>query len=433
MESFEPFVSLAVALAMGFVIGLERERAFGTSEPPPAGGPASSIGGVRTYALFSLAGALSMLVGRAVGTWFVGLVLAGMLTLAGVAYADDVRSGRDRGLTSESAFVITFLLGALALSEGVFASRSTRLVVVSALGVTVTTILSMKSPLHGFARKISRDDVYSTLKFLIVAVVVLPLLPNRTVDPLDAISPFHVGVLVVMIAGIGFTGYVAVRVLGPGRGLGLTGLVGGLASSTAVTLAMAARAKRDPEITEACALSTVLACSIMPARVLGIIAIIHPPLAWGLLAPLGAMFAGGLAASGALYMRSRRTHARSESMALSNPFELTSAVKFGALFALVLFLSKAANAYLGQSGSYVAGLLAGTTDVDAITLSMAQLAKGGVALDVAVLTIMLACASNTVVKLGLAVASGGAAFGVRVAVALVLSLATAALGLLPVL
>jgi uncharacterized membrane protein (DUF4010 family) len=238
--------------------------------------------------------------------------------------------------------------------------------------------------------------------------------------------------MIVLIGGVSFIGYVAMRVLGPGRGLGVTGLVGGLASSTAVTLTFSKRAKEEPALAPACALAVVLACTVMSVRVIVLVAITSPALVRDVAFPMGAMAAASFAACIFLYRESKRasTEGTKSDVQLSNPFELGTAIKLGALFAVVLFLSKAATTYAGARGTYLAGLLAGATDVDAITLSMANLSTKGLALEVATTTILIGVAANTLVKGGIALSLGGAALGKRVIGAFAISIVCGALGAL---
>lgn len=423
MEAFEPFVSLGVAVAAGFLIGLEREQ----SSPTEPEGRQYFIGGARTHPLFALVGALAMLIGRQVGVVVPAVALGGVLAFLAVAYARDVRRG-DFGLTSEAAFLTSFLLGALALSEGVIEPPAKKSIVVSAGAVTATLLLSSKPILHAFVRKISKDDVFGTVKFLIVAVVVLPLLPDQTFGPLDVLNPRKIGLMAVLIAGVSFIGYVAIRLLGPSRGLGVTGAAGGLVSSTAVTLSMSARAREEPTLAPSCAFAVVLASSIMFARVLAVVAVTNPALVRTLAVPMGAMGGAGLLGALVLYRRSQHG-AKASAVQVTNPFELSSAIKFALLFAIVLLGSKALNQELGTGGSYLAGLLAGTTDVDAITLSMAQLARDRLDPTVAVTTIYLAALANTLVKGGMTIVLGGWRLGRLVAIAFGAMLAAGAAGL----
>jgi uncharacterized membrane protein (DUF4010 family) len=426
MEEFEPFVSLGVALAVGLIIGFEREQ----SAPVEPKARRSFVGGARTYPMVSLIGALAMLLARQSGPALVWLAFVGTFAFLIVAYADVVRRDGDRGLTSEAAFIVTFMLGALATSNGVIEPVGKRSMVLLAVAVLATVILSIKPRVHALAERVSKDDVYATLKFLIVAVVVLPLLPDETFGPLGVLNPHKIGLMVALIAGIDFVGYVAVRALGPGRGLGLTGLVGGLASSTAVTLSMSGRARESTELHPSCALAVVTASTVMFPRVLIEVAVVHRPLLASLWIPLLAMTLAGLAAVLFFYRRAQGATAKTDKLEIDNPFELSSALKWGFVFVVVLLMAKLATTYLGRGGTYLAGLLAGTTDVDAITLGMANLAKSGeIEPTVAVTTIIIGTASNTLVKGGMATTIAGWRFGRMVLAAFGAMLVAGALGL----
>jgi len=411
MESYEPFASLGVAAAAGLLIGLERER----SKPPEESGLAF-LGGARTHPLLALGGGVATLAAREVGVVAIAAPFAALVLFLGLNYAGEVRRDKHRGITSESAFLLSFLLGMLALTGGVFPSTAQKLFTVAAVAVVATFLLSAKPMLHPLVKRVSTGDVTGTLEFLIVAVVVLPLLPNRTYGPLDVLNPFQIGVLMVLISALSFAAYAAIRLLGARRGLGVTGLVGGLVSSTAVTLSMAGRARERPEIADSAALAVMLASTVMFGRVLVIVAVVNPGLRGDVAFPMLAGIAGGLVATLVLWLRSGRALTKSEEgIAFSNPFELGAALQFALLFAVILLGAKAATVYLGTAGTYAAGLLAGSSDVDAITLSMAKLAAdGGVSRDVAATTIFLGTASNTLVKGVMGAVVGGWPFGRRV-------------------
>lgn len=404
MTLYEAAGSFGLVLAVGFLIGLQREQTMAVEK----GGRGLFVGGIRTFPLVALAGAVSTLLARAYGAWIVAVSLAALGALVAIAYFDDVRKGRDRGLTSEAAFVVTFLLGALAMSPDVL--KESRLLIVAGLGVAATALLSMKDALHEWAAKISKDDLYATVKFLVVAVIVLPLLPP---EPVWEISPRKVGITITLIAGLGFAGYVAFRVFGAGRGLALTGLLGGLVSSTAVTLSMAGRAKEHPELAPACAAGAALAWTVMFARVLVVVAVVHLGLAKALAIPLLAAAAAGVACSLRMYRGLRQDPAGGKTVVLTNPFSLWSAVKFGALLTAVLVASKLAVDWLGAAGLVAIAAIAGTTDVDAVSLSAAKLAGDPLLFGAAVLSILVACASNTIVKGAMAWIIGGPGLGRR--------------------
>ena len=409
MTGYEPLLSLALAAAAGLLIGLERERSA------PAEGKDTFLGGARTHPLFALVGGVATLASRELGPWAVLTPLAGLAALLIVNFHGDVARDRSRGITSEAAFLLSFLLGVLACSTGVIEPEKSRVVVVSAVAVVATFLLSAKPTTRKLARALSREDVASTLKFLIVAVVVLPLLPDRTYGPLDVLNPFTIGELMVLISAVSFVGYAGVRLLGPRRGLGLTGVVGGLVSSTAVTLSMAGRARERPELSDPAAMAVLLASTIMFARVLGIVAVVNPEVAGSLVFPMAGATMAGLAASGWRWLRARRATGGEAAVAVSNPFELGQALQFALLFGVVLLGSKFAAQRLGAAGTYAAGVIAGSTDVDAITLSMAKLAGVEITARVAATTIFLGAASNTVVKAVMAGVVGGPAFARRTA------------------
>jgi uncharacterized membrane protein (DUF4010 family) len=424
VDGHEPLLSLALAGIAGLLIGLERERSR-----PPDESRTSFLGGARTHPLIALVGGASMLVARETGPVAVVVAFGALVVLIALNYAGEVWRDVHRGITSEVAFLLSFLLGVLALTRGVF-ELTQKIFAVSAVAVVATFLLSAKPTLHPLVKRLSSEDVAGTLKFLIVAVVVLPLLPDRTYGPLDVLNPFQVGALMVLISGLSFAGYAAIRLLGPRRGLGLTGLMGGLVSSTAVTLSMARRARERPELDDSAALAVMLASTVMFGRVFVIVAVVNPGLRGDVLYPMGLGVAGGVAASLALWLRSGRAKPGAQEIAFSNPFDLSSALEFALLFAVILLGSKAATTYLGTAGTYGAGLLAGTTDVDAITLSMAKLAGEGGPLShrVAATTIFLGTASNTFVKGIMATVAGGWRFGRRVLVAQLAVLAAGTIG-----
>lgn len=408
MEALEPYPSLALALLTGLLIGLEREQA-----KPVGSERRGYIGGVRTFPLFALLGAIASLLAKQHGALplFGAALVVGALITAG--YWFDAQQGRV-GLTSELSAVLTFFLGALATSDVIEPLR-TRVFAVAAIAVTATFLLSQKAELRNFSARISRDDVLATLKFLVIALVVLPLLPNQPYGPYGALNPYRIGFMVLLIVGIGFVGYVAMRLFGHGKGLLITGAIGGLVSSTAVTLASAARAKATPALAAVSSLAVVIAGTIMFVRVVITVAAVDSSLVPPLLVPLGAMTAVNAVALVVMAVRDRAHRAEATQVELTNPFELRKAAQFGAFFVFILVASRWATDVFGDAGTYASGLLAGLTDVDAITLSMSQLAKsGGIAPHVATRTIVIAVASNTTVKAVMSVVLGGWPFAKRI-------------------
>ncbi|HEY5944983.1 MAG TPA: MgtC/SapB family protein [Kofleriaceae bacterium] len=421
MEPFEPHLSLLTALAVGLLIGLEREQAKQDIGH-------ASIGGVRTYPIFALTGALAMMLETA-SMWLPLVALAGVVTLLAISYAGDVRKGADHGLTTETSVVATYLIGALATSRGVVEPMSARLLLVVALGVTVTFLLSSKQWLHGLVAKVSREDLFSTIKFLIAAAIVLPLLPREDVGPLDAINPFSVGLMVVLISGLSFLGYVAMRLYGKDRGVLLSAAIGGLVSSTAVTIAFSNRTKRDPKLAPIAAAAIAIASTIMVGRVAVLVGLVNIGLLRDLALPL--VGAGAGAILGGLVGYRGTKHKDADDFDVKNPFELGTAVRFGIVFAVIVLATKAARHYLGDQGLYIAAGVAGLTDVDAVSLSTAKLADPDDT--AAVIAILIAVVANTIVKSSLALGIGGRRLGKRAFLIGGLMLVGAALGALPLL
>ena len=412
--------SLCVALAIGFLIGLQRAQASlvddsgAASATDPRERPSGrSIGGIRTYPLVALVGAVSALLVPSVGMAALAIGGLGVLVPIALAYADDLRSGRQRGLTTEMALLITFLLGALSASIATIPIDKQRWLLSATVAIVVTSVLSLKQPLHTLAQRISREDLLAWLKFAIVAVVIVPLLPDEAYGPLPelrVLNPFKIGVMVVLVAGLSLVGYGAMRWLGPSRGLSLTGIIGGIVSSTAVTLAMSQRSKSHPALERPCALAVVLANSIMPLRVVIIVFFAQRELAIAIAPELLAMAFTGVLATIVFRRRNDSVDGDNENsdVVIANPFELGSALKFGALFAVILVMTRFAERQLGEAGLYVAGFVAGITDLDAITLSMTQLLNAGnsVTAEVAANVVLIAVVANTIFKAGLALMLG---------------------------
>jgi uncharacterized membrane protein (DUF4010 family) len=402
VEPYETQLALATALAVGLLVGLEREQ---TKEA--RGG--SQIGGIRTYPIVALVGALATKLETA-SMWLPLVSLGGLFALVAISYAGEIRRDADHGMTTEISVICTYLLGALATSRGVVEPMADRLLLVAAVGVAMTFLLSSKEWFHGIAEKISRADFYATVKFLIVAVIALPLLPNRDIGPLDAINPRTLGLMVVTISGLSFLGYVAMRLWGARRGLILSAALGGLVSSTAVTLSFSRRAKETPDLAPMAAGAIAIAWLIMLGRVAIIVALVEAPLLRTLAIPLAAMFIGGLVGFGVTFRRGGEP----PKLDLKNPFELGSAIKVTLMFAVVLLASRVAVEYVGDNGLYLAAALGGSTDVDAVSVSTAKLARSTISHDVATIAICIGIAVNTIVKSGLAIGIGGSALGKRV-------------------
>jgi uncharacterized membrane protein (DUF4010 family) len=407
-----------IALLIGTLIGIEREKRK-AREPHPG------IGGIRTFILIAEAGAVSAWVSRHLeAPWPFLATLLGVAALLVTSYLVEARvtAGESAGLTTELAALTTCLLGGLCLFG--FPELAV------ALAIVTTIVLAFKEPIHGIVERIGPDDLYAGLKLLVASFIVLPLLPNRPVDPWGVLNPYELWWLVILISGLSLVGYVAMRWVGPEKGTALTGLFGGLASSTAVTLAFARRSRVESGVIDALATGLLFAWGVMFVRVLVEVAVVHPPLLGSLVVPFGAMGTVTVAMAGALYWRASAPRGRSKEVSLRNPFSLVFAIRFALFFAGVLLLVAFVQRYFPGRGEVVVAALAGLTDVDAITLSMAGYARGGGDARIAVQAITVAAFTNTLVKAGLIVALGTAALKWRMVIATVVIVACGAVALL---
>lgn len=398
-ESSSPLLptllGLTTALGLGLLAGVERERAKGT-------GPQRGAAGVRTFALLGLAGAIAQLVGP------IGIAVAGgFVALAVIASYLRTRS-EDPGLTTEVAMVATFLLGVLAMRDAMLAAG---------IGVVVVLVLASKSRLHRFTReRLTERELHDGLMLVAAAFVVLPLLPDRTIDPWDAINPYRLWLLVVALMSVSSAGYVALRLFGANLGLALAGLAGGLVSSTATIAAMGSRARATPELSSAYA-SAGLASNV---ATIGQLALVLGTLAPQLLARAAAplIAAGATAAAVALVFGWRHWTAahgqRGTELAGKRPFEPLHVLIFVGIIASVMLASAIAKAWLGDSSLPWVLAASGLADVHAAAASAAQLVSSGrIDQELALVAIAAALAANSLSKCVLAAVNGGRAYALR--------------------
>ena len=406
----------ATALLIGALIGVEREKR-------KAENGNGATGGLRTFILIAQVGASAGWLSQAASMpWLLvgSMAVVMMLVLAGYIIETRVKPS-ELGLTTEVAAVATFLFGAMATMG------HTPLAV--GLAIATAAVLAYKQPLHGAVGKLAWDDVYAGLRLLIASFIVLPLLPNRALDPWGALNPYSMWLQVLLIAGLSLVGYAAIRWLGSDKGIAVTGVTGGLVSSTAVTLSFVQQSRKGVRAAAHYALASgiILSWCIMFARLIIEVLVVNRALVTSILAPFGAMeVVAGLFAW--IYFR-RHAGSRNEAasvghqLAVKNPFSLTSAAKFAAFFAAVLLVVKVAQRSLPAESVYVVAALAGLTDVDAIALSMAQSAKSGDA-TVAANAIVIAAVTNTIVKAGMVLTLAGPALKPPIVVATLAILAT---------
>ncbi len=406
----QPLGDLLLALAIGLLIGLE--RGWEQREAPEG----SRIAGLRTFALVGLLGGVWALLGQDLGDLVLGASLLVLGALLIVARWQDMRRDKDVGITSAVALLLAFALGAAA-------ARGFRLEAAS-LAVLATVLLSLKPLLHGWLRRISGAELNAFLKLLLMGVVLLPVLPDRGMGPWQALNPFEIGWMVLLIAAISFIAWFAMKLAGVHRGVLYTALFGGLVSSTAVTINFSRLGAAAPARRLAGA-GILLACGTMFPRMLVLVLLVQPALAATLAPPLLIM-AAILFAVAVWDWRHRGDHAAVDGLPIDRPLDLSLAFKFGLFLVAVMLLLEALRRFLGDTGVYLLGVVSGVMDVDAVTLSLARSTGPDLAARVAAWGILLAAMTNTLVKGGLALAIGGRALGLRMGGTMVAAVAAGA-------
>jgi uncharacterized membrane protein (DUF4010 family) len=375
----EIWLRLGASLAIGLLIGLERER-----NP-------SAKAGVRTFALLALFGTLAAMLGAAgAGALAVPVGLAAVAAMLISAHARDGQS-EDPGTTTIAAACVCYLLGALAgIGETTIAG---------ALGIAVTALLYFKPEIEGVSTALERHEQVSVLQFLVASFIVLPLLPDRGFGPYEVLNPRNVWLMVVLISGIGLASYVALRVAGERHGTLLAGVLGGLVSSTATTVLYARRSAEADAMRPIAAVVVPLANLVPLARIALLTAVLAPSLLARLVPVLGAAMAAGLVVT-ALSMR--RSRAGSAPVPESrNPAELGMALRFAAFYAAVLLVAAWLSDVAGSHGLYATALASGLADIDPIVLSSLNLfAAARLGAPQAVAAVAIAYASNVAFKLG---------------------------------
>ena len=411
-----------MAVALGLMMGLERERSgFERSqesrdephhrrESDQAEGLRGSLG-ARTFALLTLLGWVSVKVGGT-GLALPIAVQAFAALLIGLFYFQT--SSAERGLTTEIAALAAPLLGMLLTRDALLAVAVT---------VIVTLLLLSKPWFRAWIPRLHREDLTAAMQLLIVFAILLPLLPSKTLDPWGVLSPQKVGWMVALVAAVYFMGYALNRTLGSSRGAVMTGLVGGMVSSTIVAVTMSRRVKTDPSLRGPGQVAVMLACAVMGVRVALLAGVVGGmDLLRPLLAPLAAMVVTLLAATWWILRSGAAHEIDAEEVPVRNPFHLKRALAWGLALAAVLLVSAAARAGFGDRGLMMAAGLSGLADVVAITLAVSsQVRSVGLPATTAVLAIVLAIGANTLAKAGFAWIAGGRAFGLRLAVMLALS------------
>ncbi len=416
LDEMEMFRRLGVALAIGLMVGAER----GWHTRRLAEG--QRVAGLRTFGLIGLLGGLWAVIGAQAGQLVLAAAFAALAAVLVVAQFQFLRRSADVGATTMVAALVTFALGALAG----FGEVS----VAAAGAVVVTLLLGVKPQLHGLVARLEYQELMAVIKLLMMSVVLLPVLPDHGYGPWQALNPYRIWWMVVLIAGISFAGYMAIKLAGPRLGIILTGLFGGVASSTATALSLARLGKGKPHLHRLLGAGVVVASATMFPRMLLVAAVVAPELARQLVWPLA--LAALVAYAGAAWSwRGAPRNERAGEVRPRNPFELSVALQFGLLLALVMVLSFALQDWLGEAGFYLLAAVSGLSDVDAVTLSYGtRVSEATLNREVAASALVMAAVANTLVKAGLVAVICGGAMAWRVGLGLGAALVGAGLGLL---
>jgi uncharacterized membrane protein (DUF4010 family) len=398
MDETELLGRLGVALAIGLLAGLERGWQRREDEDH------QRTAGFRTFAISGLFGGVAAAISIKAGPLVLGLVFLGYAFALTAFYWLEARTTKNLSATSLIAGLLTFALGAYAVQGD--------LRLASAAAVAMTLLLALREPLHRWVASLRWEEIRATLTLLAMTFLLLPILPNRTIDPWDALNPYEIWLFAILIAGISFAGYIALRLFGDRLGLILAAVTGGLASSTATTLTLARLGREGGGSSRLIAGGILIANLVMLTRVGVVATALNPGLLPHLGPPLGAAGLVTLIAAAVLLFRSPSKE--QPKLEISNPLQLGTALKFTAFIAAVTLATKTLGNMAGGAGAYVVAAISGVADVDALTISMARL--GGVVVETAVFAILIAVSVNTIVKVGMAVWAGNPRIGTYVGI-----------------
>ena len=408
MLTTELVKNIILAIVLGSLIGLQREYVRKRDKE-------LSFAGVRTFILISLLGSLSIYLSQITTPGLFIVVTAMVILFIICAYLLESYFTKRIGSTTEFSSIITFFIGAFC------ALGNTYLAVFVA--VATTSILAIKERLHEFVVKLNEKEIYSTLKFAIIAFIILPLLPNKAYGPYNVFNPFVIWLMVVLISGISFIAYILIKIFGTKKGLVITGFLGGLISSTAITTSFSAQSKKAMRTVNPFVFGIVIAGATMFIRVLIEVSVLNKSLLSYLAIPLGIMAAVGVLAALFVWLKKDKESEIVSDIEFSSPFRLSPALKFGLLFGAVLFISKVGQVFVGDKAIYVISLLSGLADVDAITVSMANLSRmGDISQQTAVAAITLAVSANTLFKAGIVYFMGSRKVSKQVAIIFIIML-----------
>lgn len=383
--------NLLIALLLGAIIGIQRGWVKRNSVE------GSRVAGIRTYSLVGLLGGLVAILAEHYSPLLLGFALIALVILACIAFVMKQRNSGDVSITGLVSLLVTFVLGSLAVAgEAVLAASA---------AVITALVLDNKKELHEALQKLQEYELDAALRLLLISIVLLPLLPNKAFGPWNALNPYEIWWMVVLIASISFVGYFAIKIGGAKRGILFTSVFAGLSSSTALTLQFSHLSREQPSISPLLASGILLSCGTMFPRLLIVLSVINPSLV-KLLWPIVIAMMAALYLPAWWIWRSTQNEQIEPSNKQSNPLALKSALFFGVLLAVIMLLSHVLSDWFGNAGILILSALSGITDVDAISLALGRQSLQHLSVTTAALGIIIAASVNTTVKMGMVMVLG---------------------------
>lgn len=383
LSELDFYIRMLVAAGIGLVIGFERELSHSAEKK-------EAFAGLRTITIVSLLGFIAAFFSYAWLSWFFAVVFIAVIILVSISYFVSAHSG-ELGLTTEFAAIFAFLLGGLTLMGYINISL--------AITVVIVVLLSLKPQLKSIVGQVTQAELYAFIRFVVIALLILPFLPDKNFGPFNVINPREIGWVVVLTSGIGFIGYILMKFLGSDRGILLTGILGGLVSSTVVTWTFSKKSKETPALSENYAIGIFAAASVMIVRVAVLIMIFNSALLKGLLIPLMLLLTASIGVSFYFYKKNSQKKILPNELPLGEALNIRDAIFFGALYSGILILVSFASKEYGDQGIYISSAISALTDIDAITISVSKLSGMDMSIHSAQNAILIATLSNTIVKI----------------------------------
>lgn len=385
LTEYDFLIRMLVTAGIGFVLGLEREFSKYSEK-------LETFAGLRTFTIVALLGFLTAYLGITFTYWIFITGFLGVVSIVAISYW--VTSGKgDIGSTTEFAVIFTFLLGGLTLVGNINLSL--------ALTVITLVLLSLKVTFRTMIGQLTQKELYAFVRFVVVALLILPFLPNEFYGPFEVINPREVGWIIVLTSGIGFVGYILMKFLGADRGIFLTSILGGLVSSTLVTFSFSKKSTENPELSQNYAVGIFAAATVMVIRVFLLVYIFNKAMLMALIIPLLILLLTAFGVGLYFYERQLGKKHVIDKIVLGDPLNIKNAVFFGVFYTGILLLVSYANATYGTKGIYVSSAISALTDIDAITISVSKLGGAAINMLTAQNAILIAALSNTVVKIGI--------------------------------